>query len=287
MKAVFITGISSGIGLDATRILIENGYHVLGTVRKEEDKERLLGQFKDRLDVFIMDVTDDEAIKKVAVEIEDKLNGTPLTCLINNAGLAVPGPLMLMSDDEFQYQMEVNVMAVRKVTNACLPMLGFQENFQDKPGKIINISSVSGLFNNPFNGAYSISKHALESMNDVYRRELLKFGIDVIAIEPGPIKTKIWGKNIGGLDKYKDSLYSDLLGKADKMIEQAEAGALPVETVSELILHIIENDRPKTRYIVHRKKRLFKLFAKYLPDRMQDRLVWKTLNKKDAKYRPV
>ncbi len=287
MQYVVITGISSGIGLDATRILIDNGYHVFGTVRKESDKERLLHKFSTGLDAFITDVTDDEGIKSVCSKIKDIIGDAPLKALINNAGIAVPGPIMLMSDEEFYYQINVNVMAVRKVTNAFLPLLGFKKNFSHEPGKIINISSISGLFNNPFNGAYSISKHALESMNDVYRRELLKFGIDVIAIEPGPIKTKIWGKNIGGLDKYKDSLYGDLVVKADKMIEQAEANALPVEDVSNLILKVIEDARPRTRYIVHRNKRIFKIFAKYLPDRMQDRLVWKTLNKKDAKYRPV
>ncbi|NNF33356.1 MAG: SDR family NAD(P)-dependent oxidoreductase [Saprospiraceae bacterium] len=287
MPYAVISGVSSGIGLDATRILIENGFHVFGTVRKDSDKESLLNQFPDHLDVLMMDVTDDEAIEAGRKFVKESIGDETIKVLMNNAGIAVPGPLMLMSDEEFYHQINVNVLAVRKFTNAFLPMLGFQEDFPHTPGKIINISSVSGLFNNPFNGAYSISKHALESMNDVYRRELLKFGIDVIAIEPGPIKTKIWNKNIGGLDKYKDSMYGDLLKKADKMIEQAEAGALPVEDVSNLILKIVQSDKPKTRYIVHKKPLLFKIFSKWLPDRMQDRLVWKTLNKKDGKYRPV
>ena len=284
---IFITGISTGIGLDAVRILVDEGYHVYGSVRKAEDKERLLKQFPTGLQVLMMDVTDDTAIEEAYNIVETSLQGLPLKALINNAGLAIPGPLMLMSDEEFRYQMEVNVFSVRKITNKFLPLLGFKEDFPHPPGKIINISSISGIFNNPFNGAYSISKHALESMNDVYRRELLKFGIDVIAIEPGPIKTAIWKKNIGGLDKYVDSVYGDILSKADKMIQQADENALPVERVSKLILKIIESDRPKTRYIIHKNPRLFKIFAKYLPDRMQDKLVWKTLNSKEARYRPV
>jgi NAD(P)-dependent dehydrogenase (short-subunit alcohol dehydrogenase family) len=273
MPYAVITGISSGIGLDATRILIKNGFHVFGTVRKESDKEKMEQQFPEGLSVIMLDVTDDDAILSASAYVKEVIGDQPIKALINNAGIAVPGPLMLISDEEFYHQMNVNVVAVRKFTNAFLPMLGFQEGYPHPPGKIINISSVSGLFNNPFNGAYSISKHALESMNDVYRRELLKFGIDVIAIEPGPIKTKIWSKNIGTLDKYKNSVYGDLLKKADKMIKQAEAGALPVEDVSNLILKVIHSDKPKTRYIVHRKPLLFKIFAKWLPDRMQDRLV--------------
>lgn len=287
MPYAVITGISSGIGLDATRMLIENGFHVFGTVRKVSDKQALLKQFPEHLDIIMMDVTEDEAIDSGMKYVQEQIGDSAINVLINNAGVAVPGPLMYMTDEEFFHQINVNVLAVRKLTNAFLPMLGFQEDFPHPPGKIINISSVSGLFNNPFNGAYSISKHALESMNDVYRRELLKFGIDVIAIEPGPIKTKIWNKNIGGLDKYKDSLYGDLLKNADRMIKQAEAGALPVEHISNLILKILKSNKPKTRYMVHRKPLLFKIFSKWLPDRMQDRLVWKTLNKKDGKYRPV
>lgn len=287
MPYAVITGISSGIGLDATRMLIENGFHVFGTVRKVSDKQALLKQFPEHLDIIMMDVTEDEAIDSGMKYVQEQIGDSSINVLINNAGVAVPGPLMYMTDEEFFHQINVNVLAVRKLTNAFLPMLGFQEDFPHPPGKIINISSVSGLFNNPFNGAYSISKHALESMNDVYRRELLKFGIDVIAIEPGPIKTKIWNKNIGGLDKYKDSLYGDLLKNADRMIKQAEAGALPVKHISNLILKILKSNKPKTRYMVHRKPLLFKIFSKWLPDRMQDRLVWKTLNKKDGKYRPV
>jgi NAD(P)-dependent dehydrogenase (short-subunit alcohol dehydrogenase family) len=287
MKNIVITGISSGIGLDAARLLLEKGHQVFGSVRKEEDKKRLLDRFPERLHILQMDVADDLAIEKAFKEVHSILDGKPLDVLINNAGLAVPGPIMLMTDDDFYHQMNINVFAVRKVTNAFLPLLGFKENYPHQPGKLINISSISGLFNNPFNGAYSVSKHALESLNDVYRRELMMFGIDVIAIEPGPIKTEIWKKNKGGLNKYSDSVYGELLSKADKMIEQAEKGALPVEQVSELIHHIIDSEKPKTRYIVHKNKLMFKLFAKYLPDRLQDKLVWKTLNKKDGKYRPV
>ncbi|MBK8348205.1 MAG: SDR family NAD(P)-dependent oxidoreductase [Saprospiraceae bacterium] len=122
-----------------------------------------------------------------------------------------------------------------------------------------------------FNGAYCISKHALESMNDVYRRELSMFGIQVIAIEPGPIKTEIWNKNMGTLDRFKDTPYGNILASADKMIKNSEMSAFNVKVISDIISGIIADPRPKTRFLVHRKPFLFKLLAYYLPDRIVDK----------------
>ncbi len=285
-KAVFITGISSGIGYDATRMLLENGYQVIGTVRKAEDRDRLLQQFASDLYVLLMDVTDDEKIKALPEEVSRILNGRPLTGLVNNAGLAIPGPMRYLADEDFAYQMEVNVMAVRKVTNALLPFLGMDSAFSNHAGKIINISSISGLFNSPFNGAYCISKHALESMNEVYRRELLPFGIEVISIQPGPIKTTIWKKNLGIMGKYKDTEYGHMVGKADRMIENSEKNALPVEVISALILKILQTRKPKTQYLVHKNSFMFKLITRFVPDRWVDRMIWKKLEGGDS-YRPV
>ena len=287
MKNIVITGISSGIGKDATRYLLEHGFSVYGTVRKEEDKQKLLSEFPNNLSVMICDVTDDVAFGNAAEEIKNSLGNEGLTCLINNAGIAVPGPLKELSDEDFFHQMNVNVMAVRKVTNSFLPFLGAVKNYSKTPGRIINISSVSGLFSSPFNGAYCISKHALESMNDVYRRELIPYGIDVIAIEPGPIKTKIWEKNIGQLTKFSHTDYGEILKKSDKIIENSEKGALPVELVSKLILKIINSKKPNTRYIVHKNKFVFKLMSLLGPDRFMDRLIWKTLNNTKDKFRPI
>lgn len=284
MTNIFITGVSTGIGYDATEALITKGYHVIGTVRNENDAERLKNKFGASCTILVFDVVDTDKchteISNVAPLLE--LNG--LHALINNAGVAVPGPLQYLTDDEFLMQMQVNVMAVRRITNLLLPYLGTDKRFA--PGRIINISSVSGLFNSPFNGAYCISKHALESMTDVYRRELAMFGIKVVAIEPGPIKTEIWRKSKGTLDRFKDTQYGDILSSADKMIENSEKSALEVSVISNIICNIVEDRSNKTRYLVHRKPLLFKLLAYYLPDKWADKLIAKTLAKKDN-YRPI
>jgi len=284
MRNIFITGVSTGIGYDAMKTLVSKGYHIIGSVRKIEDADRLKAEFGSKASILTFDVTDYQTMEKEIDSIRPMLSSHGLHCLINNAGLAVPGPMELLQTEELSYQMNVNVLAVHKITNLLLPYLGTNKEYT--PGKIINISSISGLFNSPYNGAYCISKHALESMTDVYRRELSSFGIQVIAIEPGPIQTEIWGKNKGQLDRFLNSAYGEILSNADKMIEGAEKSAFPVSVISDTIYKILSTSNPKTRYLIHRKPTLFKLLAYYLPDKMVDKLIAKTLAKKEN-YRPI
>ena len=197
-KNVVITGVSWGIGRASLDILHENGYHIFGSVRNQADADKLSIIYPDRFTPLQFDVQNhNEVIKasKVVFEQCETLEG-----LINNAGIAVPGPLEHLSENQFEKQLDINVKSIRRITNLFLPLIGAKLNHSKPPGRIINISSVSGLFNSPFNGAYSISKHTLESMTDIYRRELRQYDIKVIAIEPGPIKTEIWKKNLNKMD---------------------------------------------------------------------------------------
>lgn len=284
MKNIFITGVSTGIGYDALTSLVSRGYFVIGTVRKPEDADKLKKEFGDKCIILVFDVRDVETSMAEISTVIPKMEKEGLYCLINNAGIAIPGPLQHITEDEFEQQMDVNVKSVRRITNILLPFLGTDKKYT--PGKIINISSVSGLFNSPYNGSYCISKHALESMTDVYRRELAMFGIRVSAIQPGPIKTEIWNKSKGTLDRFKDTVYGELLSSADKMIENAEKSAFDVKVVTDIIINILQSKQPKTKYLIHRKKFLFRLLAFYLPDKLVDKMIAKTLAKKDN-YRPV
>ncbi len=286
MEHIFITGVSTGIGYDTMKMFINKGYHVIGTVRKEEDSNRIKSTFGEKCTLLIFDVRDQIQMETEINSIRPLLAKNGLQCLINNAGMAIPGPLQYLSEEEFEMELDVNVKSVRRITNALLPYLGTNKSLSVMPGKIINISSVSGLFNSPFNGAYCISKHALESMTDVYRRELAMFGIQVIAIEPGPIKTEIWRKNIGALDKFENTEYGEVLASANKMIENSEKSALEVKVITDLILKIYQSTKPNTRYLVHRKKWMFRILSSWLPDRWADKMVAKAIAKKDN-YRPV
>ena len=287
MKYVLITGVSTGIGHDATRYLITKGFYVLGSVRSAEDAKKLSILFPSNFTALIFDVTDQAAIDKSLLKVKKMLSGQPLSALVNNAGIAVAGPLKYVTSEELSHQLDVNVLGVHRTTNAFAPLLGATRDFPHAPGRIINISSVSGLFASPFTGPYSISKYALESMNDVYRREFLPFGVDVIAIEPGPIRTPIWDKikEVDLAAKFPNTDYDDMLPKANEIIRSAEKNALPVEQISKLIHKIITIKRPRPRYMVHHGKLGFNIVRKLMPTRLVDRIIKKAVFEKGG-FRP-
>ena len=281
MKYVLITGVSTGIGFDATRYLIDAGYFVFGSVRKQADKTRLEQEFPNNFLCMVFDVNDGDAILRERENVERVLDGQLLTCLVNNAGVAVAGPLELLDDEAFENQFATNVLGTRKVINAFLPLLGasLELRSDQKPGKIINNSSISGVFNTPLNGAYCVSKHAIESLGEVYRRELLMYGIDVVSIQSGPIQSEIWNKNIGAMEKYENTDYGTMVKRTNEILEAAQASAQPAEVISKLILKIIENPRPKLAYVVHSRPWLIKLLTRWIPKRRVDRILHRKLAK--------
>ena len=267
-KTIVITGVSSGIGAGLSQHLLSKGYRVIGTVRKAGDAGTL--KVSSDFTEVVFDVNDRHGIQHLIQAVKSVCIETSLFALINNAGIAIAGPMECLPDEEFERLIDTNVLAVRRITNGLLPLMG-------QGSRIVNISSVSGLFNSPFTGAYCISKHALESMTDVYRRELMSFGIDVIAIEPGPIKTPIWGKSRGTLDRFFDTRYGTMLRNADKIIDNAEKSGLPVERVCAAVEHALERSKPSSRYLIHPKKWLFRFVSGWLPDRWADLLVARTM----------
>lgn len=279
---VFITGVSSGIGLDCFGRLIKSGYQVIGTVRSHEDRKLIESAHPNNAYVILMDVTNPESIIAAVDKVAEITKKQGLYAIINNAGIVEPGPLELLTEDKFHQVMNVNLYGVRRVTNALLPFL--RANIQSK-SRIINISSVSGLIPYPFNGAYSISKHALECLSDVYRRELLDEGIDVITIQPGSIKTKIWEKSLGKMSQFSDSSYNEIIKKADAVIENIAENAGATSKVTRVILKALRVSRPKTRYLIYDKKWTIKLMN-WLPDRWTDRLMMKRF-KMIENQRPV
>lgn len=268
-KFILITGVSSGIGFALADHYCNQGFKVIGTVRKIEDAETL--SKNPCFFPIVYDVKDKEGLVVFRETVNSLLSGKKLFALINNAGIVKAGPLECISEEDFSEMMDVNVYAVRRITNEALA-------FMEEGSRIVNMSSVSGLFNSPFSGTYCISKHALESMTDVYRRELMGFGIKVIAIEPGPIKTPIWSKSKGSLDKYFDTRYGDILRTADKIIDNAEKSGLDVSYVVTACDKALLNPNPKTRYLIHRKPFIFKMLYWLIPDKIADKLVAKTLS---------
>ncbi|WP_246275547.1 SDR family NAD(P)-dependent oxidoreductase, partial [Brasilonema bromeliae] len=180
MKSVVVTGVSSGIGWGTAKVLINKGVHVFGSIRKANDAERLSAEFGNAFTPLLFDVTDEGSVRKAANQVRECLNGQTLFGLVNNAGIAMSGLLMYQSVDEYRFQLEVNLVGPFIVTQAFLPWLGADRSLKGAPGRIINMSSVTGKIGLPFLGSYSASKHGLEGFSESLRRELMLYGIDVI-----------------------------------------------------------------------------------------------------------
>ena len=279
MKSIVITGVSSGIGYDAVRHFVSLGYQVFGSVRKQADQQRLESEFPERFKCFLFDVVDRAAIQTAADEITSILDGNLLTCLFNNAGVALAGPLQLINSEAFDRQLLVNISGARNVINAFLPLLGasLDRSPNQKPGKIINNSSINGFINTPVNGSYCIAKHAIESLGEVYRRELMIYGIDVVSIQSGPIQSQIWTKTSGALDQFKETDYGPMILKTEAIVGEAQKIAQPAEVFNRLVQKIIETPNPKTAYVIHKQRWRLRVM-RWLPKRWLDRMMYKKLS---------
>ncbi len=271
---ILITGVSSGIGYDATKYLIYKGYRVLGSVRKEADAERLKKDFGEKYIPLLFDVTNQDQVLAAKEEVIRILGGQHLNALINNAGIAEGGPMELLKEDKFRWQMEVNLFSVRNITNTFLELLKGKRSTHVKGGKIIMISSISGYFNTPYNGAYCVSKHAMESLAEIYRRELYMYNIDVVSIQPGPIVSKIWEKNINQCLDYKDTDYESLCLQANKVMRQGQKNALEARVISKTIEKILTK-KTKTSIVINKNLFATLLATKFIPRRWMDKILYK------------
>ncbi|MGQ0683367.1 SDR family oxidoreductase [Bradyrhizobium sp.] len=278
MKSVVITGASTGIGWASAKLLLDKGFAVFGSVRKEADADRLKAEFGAHFTPLIFDVTDEGAVLAAAREVRSALNGEKLAGLVNNAGISVAGPALSVSVDDFRRQMDVNVIGPIIATQAFGPLLGADQSLKGAPGRIVMISSVAGKNGNPFTSAYCASKHAVEGFSESLRRELMLFGIDVIMIAPGPVKTPIWSKGQEAVDvsRYRNSPYLPAVQKAAAFIQQLESKALPPEQIAALVFDALTLPNPKVRYHIA-PDRIRYLLAAVLPKRTMDRIIAKRL----------
>lgn len=275
MKTVVITGASTGIGYDAAVQLAKRGYQVFAGVRKQEDADRL--KQHQGIEPVILDVTKPAQIDEFVKLLETK-NIQSLS-LVNNAGIAVAGAVEVLTIDDYRKQFEVNFFGLIQMTQKLIPLI------RKHKGRIVNISSVSGLSSTPFLSAYSASKYALEALSDSMRWEFGSFGVKVVVIEPGPILTPIWQK---GMDTRKSlaipeglkSIYQSAMDRFTKLVSQFAEGALPVERVSKAIIAALEKSNPPTRImVVAPSRKMVYRISKWLPEKAVDKAMDKTLFK--------
>jgi NAD(P)-dependent dehydrogenase (short-subunit alcohol dehydrogenase family) len=274
--AVVVTGASTGIGEATTRELRRLGFDVIAAVRKEEDAERARSE---GLRAVILDVTDQGTVDSARAEVEEAVGGAGLAGLVNNAGVAISGPVEFIPPDELTRQLDINVVGQIRVTQAFLGML------RTARGRIVNMSSIGGRMALPLVGPYNASKFALEGITDSLRRELRGQGVEVVLIEPGAIKTPIWKKGNAAADEMltgappeAERLYGRLIeALRAETVKIEESRGLPPEEVAKAVGRAMTADKPRTRYLVGRDAKLRAAMAKRLPDRLMDRLIARAL----------
>jgi NAD(P)-dependent dehydrogenase (short-subunit alcohol dehydrogenase family) len=273
---VVVTGASTGIGEATTLHLKELGFEVLAGVRKDADAERLRGQ---GVQPLMLDVSEEDSIASARAEV-DQASGGRLAALVNNAGIAVSAPLEYIPIDRFRRQLDVNLIGQVAVTQSMLPFL------RAARGRVVNVSSIGGRVALPLLAPYAASKFGLEAVSDSLRRELRHLGVEVVVVEPGGVKTPIWGKGNVAADEMlaevppeAQVLYGRLVKavRAESRRIERERG-LPPRAVAEVIGKALTARKPRTRYLVGRDAKLRAAAAKRLPDRAMDALIGRALS---------
>lgn len=273
-NTVVITGASTGIGYAIAKYFRQRNWQVFGSVRSEADGERLHAELG--VMPLIFDVTDDAAVQRAAEQVSEALGGHTLSGLVNNAGVAIGGPMLYLPMDKLRLQLEINVIGPARVTQAFAPLLGADPSRQGKPGRIVQMSSVAGKTGPPFMGAYVASKHALEGMSETLRRELMIFGIDVIVIGPGAIVTPIWQKaENSGMEVYDNTVYGPSLRRLGEAFLKMGRQGLPAERVAQDTWHALNSRRPKLRYAPVPNKWRDWTLPKFIPTRVLDKAMAK------------
>lgn len=267
MRTVLITGASSGIGkATAQKLLDEGGYTVYVAARRVEKMQDLARQGAIPL---AMDVTDEAQMVAAVARITQERGGVDI--LINNAGFATYGAMEDTSLDDARYQFEVNIFGLARLTQLVLPYMR-----QRRAGTIVNISSVGGKIYTPLGSWYHATKHALEGWSDCLRLELKPFGINVVIVEPGIIKTEFDDVMIGPLlERSGKSAYSKMAQRMAKGSQKnySSRSASPPSVIADTIAGALKARRPKTRYAAGAMARPILFLRRLLSDRLFDRLI--------------
>lgn len=275
-RAVVVTGASTGIGHACAQVLSAAGFHVFAGVRKDEDAARLTGELGNAVTPLKMDVTQPDQLAHAAAQVREWLDGRTLAGLVNNAGIAVAGPLLHIDPEEVANQFDVNLLGVLRATQAFGPLLGADTALKGEPGRIVMMSSVGGKMGMPFIGPYAASKHALEGLAKSLRKELAIYGIGVVIIAPGAVATPIWDKaDEIDVDKYRDTDYVPAMKSVLHWMQTRGPAGLAPEVVAEKVRHAITAEKPRLRYALVPQRLQNWTIPRLLPERLVDRITVK------------
>jgi NAD(P)-dependent dehydrogenase (short-subunit alcohol dehydrogenase family) len=277
--AAVVTGASTGIGHATTQVLIENGFHVFAGVRKDEDAARLSQEFGDSVTPLKMEVTDSASMNAAGEKVREALGGKTLQGLVCNAGVAVTGPILHIPVEEFENQLNINVLGVVRTVQAFGPLLGADKTLTGKPGRVVTMSSVAGKMGMPFVGPYAASKHALEGLSKSLRKELALYGIGVYIIGPGAVATPIWDKadDTSELDKYRHTDYIKSMERVFHWMLDRGPKGLPPRQIGERVHFCLTAPKPKNRYAEVPQRFENWTMPRLLPEEFVDKQVIKRL----------
>lgn len=274
MPGILVTGASTGIGEACALHLDRLGHTVYAGVRTEADGERLRAAASDRLATVLLDVTDEAGVAAAAEAVDAGLGTMRLAGIVNNAGIAIGGPIEYLELDYWRTQFEVNVVGQVAVTKAFLPLI------RRGTGRIVFIGSNSGRIATPMMGPYAASKHAIEAIGESLRHELYDWGIAVSVIEPGAVRTAIWDKGRALADRLEEELpdeakarYRRWIDLIRRGIDASDQGGVEPEVVARAVEHALFSARPKARYPVGSDAKAGALASRLLPDPVRDRVV--------------
>lgn len=279
-RTVLVTGAESGIGASTVDLLAARGFRTFAGVKTQERARDFAHHGPGEAVPLVIDVTDHSSIVHAVHELRRVSDSNGLWALVNNAGVALGGPLELLPIQAFRQQLEVNVVGPLALIQHCLPLL------RQGPGRIVNVSSISGRLAVPFAGAYAASKFALEALSDALRRELRPWSIHVSIIEPGATATPIWRKAIDRATRLADAVPADLKVLYTPAISAAMREALasgdhgqPPAAVARAILRAVAARRPRPRYLVGSDAHVKSLIITLLTTRLVDRLIHRSLRR--------
>jgi NAD(P)-dependent dehydrogenase (short-subunit alcohol dehydrogenase family) len=267
---VLVTGASTGIGAATVQALVDRGARVWAGVRSEVDAQRLVSDYGDRVRVLRFDVTDGEA---VATAAEQVIADGPLYGVVNNAGIALPGPLEFLPITALREQLEVNVLGQLRVIQAVLPAV------RSGAGRIVVVGSIGGRIAGPMLGAYHVSKFAVVGLTDTLRAELAPWHIPVILVEPGAIATPIWSRGAANAARISAQMpaqaqewYAAQIAHVRKSADRSAAHGRTPRAAADVIVRALSVPRPRPRYLVGRDATMASVVAR-VPFRVRYRLT--------------
>jgi NAD(P)-dependent dehydrogenase (short-subunit alcohol dehydrogenase family) len=274
-RSYVVTGASTGIGRACVDGLVATGHHVFAAVRTDTDEQALQAAHPRGLEVLRLDVTDEASVRAAGVRV---CAAGPLHGLVNNAGIAQPGPLEYLPIEAFRRQIEVNLVGQLLVTQAMLPALRAARAAGDD-ARIVMIGSIGGRIAGPMLGPYHASKFGLVGLSDSLRAELAPAGIRVIVIEPGAVATPIWTRGARAGDTATEAMPAEARTRYERQLAGARANAvraarrgIPPERAAAVIIRALTGPRPRPRYLIGPDAHLASVVAR-LPYRLRYRLT--------------